>query len=206
MNSSIFGRWFLFVSPRIYRRLLIAYPPSFRREYGRQMIQVFHTACCHAVRQTSAREVVHLWLRTLGDLVYSAGAERIVVLRAHDDRMQRYFYLGAVLLSGFTGYIHLWVDADRLVILLLVSGCFIFGTVRPTGAWRWALIVGLGIPVAMVIGHGMPASSLSRRDVDLPLPAPLIPALLGAYSGALARRLAPQLMRVMRPNEGHTRP
>jgi len=203
MNGSNFGRWFLFVLPRIYGRLLIAYPLSFRREYGRQMVQVFHTACRHAVQQASARQVVQLWLRTLGDLVYSAGAERIMELRQHGDPLQRYLYLGAVLISGFTGYIHLRTDADRLVILLLVAGCFACGIARPAGAWRCALIVGLGIPLAMLVGHGVPAGSLSRRDVDLPLPAPLIPALLGAYSGALVRRLAPQLKRTMGLNDKH---
>ncbi len=205
MNGSIVARWFLLVSPRIYGRLLIAYPPSFRREYDRQMVQVFHTACRHAAQQATARQVVQLWLRTLGDLVYSAGAERIMVLRAHDDPLQRYLYLGAVLISGFTGYIHLRVDADRLVILLLVAACFVCGTARPTGAWRWALIVGLGVPLAMLIGHGIPADSLSRRDVDLPLPAPFIPALLGAYSGALMRRLAPQLKRTVGLDDEHGR-
>ncbi|MDQ2744531.1 MAG: hypothetical protein M3Z66_19870 [Chloroflexota bacterium] len=203
MNGSIFGRWFLLVSPRLYETLLIAYPLSFRREYGRQMVQVFHTACRHAARQAGARRVAQLWLRTLGDLVYSAGAERIMVLRTYDDPLQRYLYLGAVLISGFTGYIHLRADADRLVILLLVAGCFVCGAARPTGAWRWALIVGLGIPLAMLIGHGVPADSLPRRDVDLPLPAPLIPALLGAYSGALVRHLAPQLKRTVGLNDRH---
>lgn len=203
MNGSIFRSWVLFVSPRLYETLLIAYPLSFRREYGRQMVQVFHTACRHAAQQAGARRLAQLWLRTLGDLVYSAGAERIMALRAHNDPLQRYLYLGAVLISGFTGYIHLRVDADRLVLLLLVAGCFVCGTVRPTGAWRWALIVGLGIPLVMLVGHGVPADSLSRRDVDLPLPAPLIPALLGAYSGALVRRLAPQLKRTVGLNDKH---
>ena len=205
MNGSIFRRWLLFVSPRLYETLLIAYPPSFRREYGRQMVQVFHTACRHAAQRAGARRVAQLWLRTLGDLVYSAGAERIMVLRAYDDPLQRYLYLGAVLISGFTGYIHLRTDADRLVILLLVAGCFACGIARPAGAWRWALIVGLGIPLAMLVGHGVPAGSLSRRDVDLPLPAPLIPALLGAYSGALVRHLAPQLKRTVGLDDEHGR-
>jgi hypothetical protein len=91
-----------------------------------------------------------------------------MVLRAYDDPLQRYLYLGTVLMSGFTGYIHLRADADRLVILLLVAACFVCGTVRPTGAWRWALIVGLGIPLAMLIGHGVPADSPSARCRSTP--------------------------------------
>jgi hypothetical protein len=54
----------------------------------------------------------------------------------------------------------------------------VFGAARPSRPWRWALAVGLWVPVlGLVIRHN-PGALIA-----------LVPAVLGAYAGAGARRL-----------------
>ena len=86
-----------------------------------------------------------------------------------------------------------WLDSGAsevqpAVALLLVT-TFALGAIQPRRAWRWALLVGLGIPVLHF------ASLLAERPsppgMTHPLAAfvPLVPAFLGAYVGALAGRV-----------------
>ncbi len=65
---------------RIYAWLLYAFPARFRREYGRDMVQLFRDRRrqCHEMRSSSTR----LWLRALADLAIQAGAERWTALPA----------------------------------------------------------------------------------------------------------------------------
>src|ERR1700730_4057392 len=65
------------VSEHLYKRLLVAYPASFRQQYGPQMTQVF-LDCCHvAYQQDGTRGVLRLWIPTLSDLLANAIAERV---------------------------------------------------------------------------------------------------------------------------------
>ena len=180
------------LSARIYTLLLIAYPPTFRREFGRQMVQVFRAACRHSV-QESPRGMMRFWLHALTDLVASASAERLSDRRARSGSSSPYLYMAALILSLSTGYLHLRADADALSVGLLLGGACIFGLVHPKGALRFALILGLGIPAALLVAHGGAAPSIPHRDADLPLPAAFIPALLGAYTGVIAHRIFSRL-------------
>jgi hypothetical protein len=53
-----------------------------------------------------------------------------------------------------------------------------FGAARPSRAWLWALAVGLWIPVLGIAVRGNAEALIA-----------LVPALLGAFAGAAARRL-----------------
>lgn len=170
------------LSVQAYRVLLFLYPSGFRREFGPQMLQVFRTACRRS-RLDGSPGLASLWLRALVDLVTSAGAERYSA-RQHNGPGYRFVYLGALVLSLFTGYLHLRADVDELSIVLLLGGAFVCGVACPRAAWRWALVLGLGIPFALLAAHGLNATSFPHRDTDVPLLAPLMPSLLGAYIGA----------------------
>src|SRR5258708_23853725 len=62
---------------RVYRLLLLAYPIGFRRDYGRQMMQLFRD-CHQDVRAApNAFGNWRLWLRTLLDLARTAPAEHL---------------------------------------------------------------------------------------------------------------------------------
>lgn len=65
---------------RLYRTLLIAYPPQFRADYGREMRTVFRDQL-RAARQLGGWSITrHLW-RTICDLLTSALAERSAALQ-----------------------------------------------------------------------------------------------------------------------------
>jgi hypothetical protein len=66
----------LVISDRVYRKLLAAYPAEFRRRYGPEMAQVFHTCCRAAYQVAGTGGVGRLWLPTLWDWAWSAARER----------------------------------------------------------------------------------------------------------------------------------
>jgi hypothetical protein len=55
---------------RVYRSLLVLYPPSFRRDWGPAMVQLFGDQLRHPRRPGRAIGV-RVWLRTLDDLLTS---------------------------------------------------------------------------------------------------------------------------------------
>src|SRR5215213_271041 len=61
------------VSCKLYRLLLLAYPPEFRAKFADEMVQVFRD--CYRV-ETRRRSWPGFWLWTLFDLVVSAAKER----------------------------------------------------------------------------------------------------------------------------------
>jgi hypothetical protein len=59
------------LSVRIYQALLLAYPTSFRQEYGSHMAEVFRDCCLRAFRRGGPNGMARLWLLTLLDLMHS---------------------------------------------------------------------------------------------------------------------------------------
>lgn len=64
-------------SVALYGALLLLYPARFRRVYGAQMRQVFRASLHDMARREGAVGIAWLWLRTLGDLLLTALAERL---------------------------------------------------------------------------------------------------------------------------------
>lgn len=67
-------------SLRLYRALLRAYPPAFRREHGAAMVQLFRDGCRDAYRERGGAGLFVVWRHTLGDLCVSALRERRAAL------------------------------------------------------------------------------------------------------------------------------
>jgi hypothetical protein len=62
----------LLLSVRIYRRLLVAYPQPFRREYGEHMTQVFRDCCREAAATKGIAGLLRYWLIATSDLIVNA--------------------------------------------------------------------------------------------------------------------------------------
>ncbi len=60
------------LSARIYRTLVWAYPASFRREYGWEMVQVFRDMAEGALSRRGLLGLAGLWFRVVPDLVKTA--------------------------------------------------------------------------------------------------------------------------------------
>jgi len=91
-------------------------------------------------------------------------------------------YLG--LLVGLTD---LRPDDPQLPALLLITFGLFLGFAQPKAAWRWALVLGLWIPVLGLIARAAGVTNAQFSDVLFSLVA-LVPALIGAYAGVLVRR------------------
>lgn len=164
----------------VYRACLVAYPRDFRAAYGPEMVQVFRTA----VR--NSRAPLALLARALSDLTGSALRERMTFARW--DVRYLLVWMAASLLSFAGGYLHLHGDADRMTAVLVLGGAFLCGFVYPGKAFRWGVIVGIGVPLALLMAHGS-AGSHHSHDADSLSPLALLPALFGAYAGAILAAL-----------------
>jgi hypothetical protein len=96
--------------------------------------------------------------------------------------------IGVGALSGFLDLHATEVQGPAAVVLL---GAGLLGFAQPRHAWRWALLVGMGIPCA----HWL----LDARGIPQPYPItpwysviilPLLFALVAAYVGAGVRNIA----------------
>src|SRR5690349_11072388 len=74
--------WIVAASTRLYRLLLVVYPPGFRRVYGPAMAQVFRDCCRAAVQRQCASGVDSVWASTLPDLAESGVRDRSVAALA----------------------------------------------------------------------------------------------------------------------------
>lgn len=72
------GAGLVSLSGRLYRLVLLAYPPEFRRAYGSRMAQAFRDCCREAYRRRGLAGLLGLWLHTLLDLAATAPAERVL--------------------------------------------------------------------------------------------------------------------------------
>jgi hypothetical protein len=70
-----------------------------------------------------------------------------------------------------------WDDTGVSAAAVLLTAA-VFGATRPARPWLWALAVGLWIPAMGLTLHHHPAALIA-----------LVPAAIGAYAGAGARRL-----------------
>lgn len=65
------------LSLTVYRLLLFAYPPEYRREYGPHMAQVFRDCCLRAFSSGGSPRLLALWLVTALDIVQSVLSEHL---------------------------------------------------------------------------------------------------------------------------------
>lgn len=104
-----------------------------------------------------------------------------------------FVYVLAVLFSIAVGYVdtHTKTDDNLPMVLLLLIVTFLFGVAQPKQAWQFALIIGLGVPLAHLIGllFGYHPPYPVEPNVFVTFIA-LVPAFIGAYLGVLARSLA----------------
>lgn len=106
------------ISVHLYRTLLSAYPAPFRREYGRQMAQVFRDACLDAVRLSGSAGLLALWVRILFDLFKSVIEERL--LQATDMTRLKFIRLAGwgMMLGAAAMQLSFMVDANWIRAIL----------------------------------------------------------------------------------------
>ncbi len=108
-----------------------------------------------------------------------------------DSRAVDVLCIGLAFVGGlFAGWIDFNATEVQPTVLLLVVLGAAFGFVRPRRAWRWAIILGVCIPLGSLI-----FSALGYKPAELPQPGvyasliALIPAFIGTYGGVLIRKI-----------------
>ena len=80
-------------------------------------------------------------------------------------------------------------DEPQAAVIVIVVFAGLLGFIQPRKAWRWAIIVGLGVPTVYLI-----ATALGYHSKSVPEPGwyasliALIPAFISTYCGVLLRK------------------
>jgi NO-binding membrane sensor protein with MHYT domain len=79
-------------------------------------------------------------------------------------------------------------DDNAPAVLMVAVPAFLFGLAHPRHAWRWALLVGLGVPLCHLVGLavGYHAPYPVQPNVGATFLA-LVPAFVAAYLGVAVR-------------------
>lgn len=95
---------------------------------------------------------------------------------------------GAVTLGLGVGWLDLHVTEVIVTILTLSTFGLLLGFVQPTAAWRWALLIALGLPIIEVIAIKFSLQTAEPVQFDLRVTmVALVFALLGTYIGVFIR-------------------
>ena len=80
-------------------------------------------------------------------------------------------------------------DEPQAAVIVIVAFTGLLGFIQPRKAWRWALIVGLGVPIVYLLATalGYHAKSIGEPGWYASLIA-LIPAFISTYCGVLLRK------------------
>ena len=101
-------------------------------------------------------------------------------------------YVLAVLFGLAIGWVNVHTDQTPVVALPLLAAAGVLGVIWPRRAWRWGLLVGawlaLGQAYALLTSTRLPYPN-NPSDIAAVLGIGLTLGLVGAYSGALVRRL-----------------
>ena len=88
--------------------------------------------------------------------------------------------------GGLAGWVDVKVGDLLFTALLVLAPCILLGALRPDRPWRWALLVGMGVPLADLLAYLLLTQKPYRAQVYESLLA-FLPGLVGAYGGALGR-------------------
>jgi hypothetical protein len=107
----------------------------------------------------------------------------LVAMFLLSKRPQLWYHLLALFTGLVVGFIDLHSDEIQLPALLLLAFGFFLGFAQPKNAWRWALYLGIWVPIfgnLRIFIEGTPDKLISEGLGSL---LALLPAFLGVYAG-----------------------
>jgi hypothetical protein len=114
------------------------------------------------------------------------------------ERFPLLFALFALLLGVGCGALHVLVETmdepDPLLSALAVTVCtMLLGLLRPARPWRWVLLVGIPVPMALAIASiVIPTAHFTRASIGGSFLVSL-PGCAGAFGGSILRRKITEL-------------
>jgi ABC-type multidrug transport system permease subunit len=102
------------------------------------------------------------------------------------------YYIFAALCGVGTGWADVTINDLLFTALLVLSACMLLGILRPRNAWRWVIAVVVFVPLtelaAYLETHLKPTNGQMYGSFLTALPG-----VVGAYGGALLRRVSDNL-------------
>ena len=178
------------LSSAIYRLLLYLYPRDFRRDYGELMLQLFGDCCRDSYARKGVWGLIGLWWQAIPELVVRVIIERIRAMRENKlSRLTLCALFLAVALGGWLAYADSRTNDTGIVAGLLLIFAAALGFMRPQRVALLALLIGLCIPVAHIIGFLANPARGDFGDEIAGIVMPLGFAFAGAYIGMGLRQL-----------------
>jgi hypothetical protein len=126
---------------------------------------------------------------------------------AENERFPLLFYCFALLLGAGCGALHVLVESmdqpDPLFsALAVVCATMLLGVLRPSRPWRWVVLVGAPVPLALLIARLLiPTTHFTRASIAGSILIAL-PGIAGAFGGSIMRRKISELFAEEKPNPG----
>lgn len=105
-----------------------------------------------------------------------------------------FFYFLAVLLGMAAGLLQITIGDLLVVTIFVVISTMVLGYLRPRSAWRWALLVGIFVPLFQLAAYLLVTQRPYRAQVWGSLLG-LVTGIAGAYLGVFARKGIDELFR-----------
>jgi hypothetical protein len=128
-------------SHRLYHLLLVICHSEFRRQYGRDMGQVFRDRCHQAWRQGGPIELVEWWISALIDLARTAVSTHIYAFERGDREMKRILLITAQGVFGGGGLLLLFYTMVKRPMPYWNAGilmCGVIASLSATLGLHWA--------------------------------------------------------------------
>jgi ABC-type Na+ efflux pump permease subunit len=122
----------------------------------------------------------------------------LVMKSSSPERFPLFFALFALLLGIGCGILHVLVETmeepDPLLSALAVTvATMVLGLLRSARPWRWVLLVGIPVPLAILIARFViPTAHFTRASIAGSILVSL-PGCAGAFGGSLLRRKISEL-------------
>ncbi len=102
-------------------------------------------------------------------------------------------YLLGAALGAFAGFMDVKVGDLLFTALLVLAPCILLGLLRPQKPWRWALLVGMFVPIADLLAYLIMRQKPYRAQIYESFLV-FMPGVAGAYGGALMRGVINNLL------------
>ena len=101
------------------------------------------------------------------------------------------------LLAAACGVLAGWIDikfGDLLFTAMIVlASCMLLGFVRPRMPWRWVFLVSIFVPIVEALAYVLLSQKPSRAQIYESFLG-FLPAIVGAYGGAMGRGVVDNLL------------
>lgn len=100
-----------------------------------------------------------------------------------------WLHLWTLFVGVLVGLMDVKATEVQLTVLLLLAFGFFAGFNQPRRAWRWALLLGVWVPIFAFIAMGVGLTQF-RVEQQFGSLIALIPAFLGTYAGVVVKRFS----------------